>query len=348
MSEEISLREMIETILKGKWIIITITVICLLASTILSFFILKPTYETYSLVRLQSANQNAEMSMTTNIQEFQESLRSASTLNTLIDKNKLDRSQYTVSTIRDMFKLEVVQTNNKTNNVMKIIVKGEDPKKTSQMANMLAFELGIRIEITDRTKVVVDAQKQLTDLQDQIAVAQAKINEAQNQLKNTPEKQVTVESLSQNDLLRDLEQERSNIKVQDAAQMQMRSEVINPLYSELQSRIAETTIELNTLKAAAKNFEDRISKNLERISELESKSMDDKLDINKSIRIMDDTNAIFINPSLEPERPVGPQKLLNMMIGLVVGIILSTSIVLIRHYWRNGSTAVTSNSGIPQ
>jgi LPS O-antigen subunit length determinant protein (WzzB/FepE family) len=148
--------------------------------------------------------------------------------------------------------------------------------------------------------------------------------------------------------LRDLEQERSNIKVQDAAQMQMRSEVINPLYSELQSRIAETTIELNTLKAAAKNFEDRISKNLERISELESKSMDDKLDINKSIRIMDDTNAIFINPSLEPERPVGPQKLLNMMIGLVVGIILSTSIVLIRHYWRNGSTAVTSNSGIPQ
>lgn len=43
--EEISLRELIEIVLKGKWIIAIITAICMMVSVIASFFIIKPTYE---------------------------------------------------------------------------------------------------------------------------------------------------------------------------------------------------------------------------------------------------------------------------------------------------------------
>lgn len=45
MEEEISLRELIEALLRGKNIIIAITIIALLISGIINFFVLSPTYE---------------------------------------------------------------------------------------------------------------------------------------------------------------------------------------------------------------------------------------------------------------------------------------------------------------
>ena len=43
--DEYSVRDLIEIILKRKWVIISITIFCLLVSGFLSFFILKPVYE---------------------------------------------------------------------------------------------------------------------------------------------------------------------------------------------------------------------------------------------------------------------------------------------------------------
>ena len=48
MEEEISLRELIEIILRGKWIIAAITIIAMLISGIFSFFVISPTYEARS------------------------------------------------------------------------------------------------------------------------------------------------------------------------------------------------------------------------------------------------------------------------------------------------------------
>ena len=330
MNEEISLREIIEIILKQKWIIIIFTIACMLVSAIFSFFVLAPTYETYSIVRMQSAA-SGDGGQVTDIKEFQETLKSSSTLNSLIDKNGLDRNEYTINTIRNMFKLDLIPNSN----IMKIIVQGDNPKKISQMANMLAYELGIRVEITDRTKVVVNAQKHLDDLKDQIAITEAKLSETQSQLKITPEKQVTAQALSENDLLRAIEQERSNSSTKDAAKLQMQSESINPVYSDLQAKVAQSTIDLNSLRAEAKNYQDKIDSNMNRINEIESKAVNDKLDINKSIRILDGTNAIFINPSLEPDSPVGPKKLLNTAVAGVVGLMLSLLFAFLRNYMKD-------------
>jgi len=46
--EEISLRELIELLLKKKWAIIITTIACMLVSAILSFFVLEPVYESKS------------------------------------------------------------------------------------------------------------------------------------------------------------------------------------------------------------------------------------------------------------------------------------------------------------
>ena len=48
--EEISLREIVEIILKGKWIIAVITAICVVASVVFSFFVLDSTYEAQTML----------------------------------------------------------------------------------------------------------------------------------------------------------------------------------------------------------------------------------------------------------------------------------------------------------
>jgi Chain length determinant protein. len=45
MEEEISLRELLEIIWKGRKLIVSITIISVLIAGILSFFVIKPTYE---------------------------------------------------------------------------------------------------------------------------------------------------------------------------------------------------------------------------------------------------------------------------------------------------------------
>jgi len=332
MSEEINLREILGIIFKQKWIIVMITVGCMLIASGYSFFVMKPTYETYSIVRMQSAAQE-NGNPSTAIKEFQESMKSASTLNSMIEKNQLDRKEFTINSIREMFELTVIPDSN----IMKITVKGSEPKTISHLANMLAYELGVRVEITDRTKVVVSTQKQLEELNDQIAIAKERLAESQEQLKNTSEKQVTTQALSKNDLLRNIEQEQSNISAKDAAKLQMQSEEINPLYTELQAQISQTSLDLKMQEIQLTNLKNKVDSNMSRINELEVKASSDKLDVNKSIRILDGTNAIFINPSIEPETPVGPKHLLIIAFAAFVGIIMSIMYAFIRHYMREPS-----------
>lgn len=340
MNEEISLREVIEIILRYKWIIIICTVFCMIVAAIFSFFIVAPTYETYSIVRMQSTAAGDGKTQT-DIKQFQESMKSSSTLHSLIEKNELDRNKYSVNSIRNMFRLEAV----KDSDIIKIIVTGKDPKEISMIANMLAFELGVRIEITDRTKDVVEAQKRLLALEDQIEIAKTRLEESQKLLEKTPEKLITTQALANNDLLREIEQEQSNSSTVDAARLQMQSETINPLYTDLQAKVAQQTIELNALLVEAQTNQNIIDTSLSRINEIETKPVNDRLELNKSVRILDGTNAIFINPSIEPESPIGPKKMLNIAIAAVVGGIVSLLYAFLRHYMRQTSNQ-TTGSGV--
>jgi capsular polysaccharide biosynthesis protein len=321
MDEEIKLRDILLILWKQKTIIVIITVICIIAMGLVNFMVLKPIYQTSSVVRLQSQNMD--------ISQFQETLLNASTLQSLIEKNQLNK-EYTVTSLRDQFSLEP----DSKNNIMKIVVRGKDAKKISHIANILAFELGIRVEIAERSNVVVESKTRLEELTNQLAVAKAQLAEIDNQLKHTPEKLIITQALSENDLLRNIEQERLNTSAAYAASLQMQNEVVNPLYEELKSQYALTQVQLQTIGTQAKSLEEKIENSLRRIQEIETKPSNEMLDANKPIRILLNTNAIFINPSIEPENPVGPNKWMNVALAAIVGLILSMFFVFLRHYLR--------------
>ena len=59
--EEISLREIIEVLLKRKWAIVGITILAVLISGVISFFVLSPVYEAEAILNIAINNPNVEI-----------------------------------------------------------------------------------------------------------------------------------------------------------------------------------------------------------------------------------------------------------------------------------------------
>jgi len=333
MDQEISLREIIEIILKGKWIVISVTLIAMLLSGIVSYFVISPQYESNSMVRIAQINE--EGSKNIDISTFKESVKSDTAIHRLIDKLKLDSSLYTISSIRGMIQLDAL----KEINVMKIKVKGTDSLINTSMANLLAYELANRIEITDRSQNIVEIQGKLRGIKDEIKKTKVQLEEAQKQLKLIPEKQVVKQSLGENPLLSSIIKESTNSSTSSIAEVEMFGESINPAYTTVQEQVATLSISLSALLSDEKNINDRIQEYKDRIQLLENQIEVEKLNGKSSNRLLDGYQAAFISPAIQSTEPVSPNKILNVIIAAFVGGILSVLFVFLRSYMRNSKSA---------
>jgi succinoglycan biosynthesis transport protein ExoP len=337
MEQEISLREIIEIILKGKWIILIVTVIAIFISGIYSFFIVSPTYETNSLVRIQQNTSDTAKSKV-DLNAFVESLKSDSSINRIIDKLKLDSNTYNINSIRNLIQLEVV----KDTSVMKIKVKGGDSLLITNIANLLAYELGNRIEITEQSQTIVESQDKLEDLMEKITISKSELTEAQKQLESIPEKQVIRQRLAEDDLLKDLLKESNSSSVSDIAALQLESESLNPAYNLLQTRIAELTITLTSLQTEEQNLRAKIVMSTERINELDVQLLQEKLTAKTSDRLLSGYQAVFISPAIQPSEPVGPNKMMNIIFAVIISGMISVLFIFFSSYMRNTSKTLTS------
>jgi len=147
--EEISLRECIEVLLRGKKIILAITLTAVLISAVFSFFIIQPTYEA-SITLMASAISKPEVkdngegvpgflnsisdfpAMT--LDTYKEQIKNPVILQDIIDELKLDPEEYTRRSLGGAITLETI----KNTNLIKIKVKNNDPKLAADIANTLA------------------------------------------------------------------------------------------------------------------------------------------------------------------------------------------------------------------
>lgn len=189
---EISLRELIEVLLKGWRLIAIITVISLLFSGVYSFFIQEPVYEakailmasfaTEKLTTLQNDNKDiasildtiaAYPSMT--IQTYKEQIKSSKVLQQVIDEMELGKYEINRSELREMVELETIANTN----LITVKVTHKDPKFAADIANTLtkAFTLSI----TDMTRK--QASESSMFLKGQLEVEKKNLDEATLELK---------------------------------------------------------------------------------------------------------------------------------------------------------------------
>lgn len=148
--KEISLRELIEVLLKGWRLIAIITAVCFLFSGIFSFFILDPTYEAKTILmasdtaaRLTNLQSNKEdiagvldllatyPAMT--LQTYTEQIKNPQLLQQVIDELKLDKYAIDSGNLIEMIDLKTIPDTN----LIAVGVTHKDPKLATDIANTL-------------------------------------------------------------------------------------------------------------------------------------------------------------------------------------------------------------------
>lgn len=232
--EEISLRELIETLIKGWKLIAIITAICVLVAGVYSFFIIDPTYEAKSvlmasfatdkLVNISKNGDSVEGILNTistypvlTIQTYKEQIKSPKILQQVIEDLNLSEKEITRVGLRDMIALEAI----KDTNLIEIKVSSSDPELAANIANAMS---------TRFTEFVTDLSKQQASksskfLKAQIESEKSKLDEASLELKRIMAQPRGVDELAS----------------EQAAKLE--------LLSEYKVGVVEKEVELNKLKA---------------------------------------------------------------------------------------------------
>lgn len=163
MNEEITLRELIEMILKRKWIICIVTAIAILLSGIYSLFLLKPTYSA-SATLLANPIENKQNISTSGISEMIDSMVVYPNMTIDTYKEQVINSTVLSDTINELNlindKGELVQWSTLAKkllvekvgntNLLRITVKDGDPEMAAKIANSIANNFIIYISENTR------------------------------------------------------------------------------------------------------------------------------------------------------------------------------------------------------
>ena len=149
--EEISLRELIEVLLKNKRIIAVITILSILISSVVSFLVLEPVYEAKTILmasnlynKQQAVQQTAdgvEALLNTmsqypqmTIETYKEQINNPQILQQTIDELKLTDRNITRRELKNMITLSTI----KDTNLITIAIEYSDKKMASDIANTIA------------------------------------------------------------------------------------------------------------------------------------------------------------------------------------------------------------------
>lgn len=147
MEDEIDIRQLIETLFRGKWIVAAITAVALITSGVISFFAIPPTYEATVTLLANQPSVTAPRDRTTaeqvleamssypplTVQTHKSQLRNSEVLQRAIAKLGLEED---VHSLRNNVKTDVV----KDTSLVTLTVSYRDPETAARIANAIAEE----------------------------------------------------------------------------------------------------------------------------------------------------------------------------------------------------------------
>jgi succinoglycan biosynthesis transport protein ExoP len=314
-----------------------------LLSGFVSFFVLDPVYEVTTTVMVNS--QVDEGKTVANLSPFAEQVKSDFVIGKIIKKLELDAKETSVHSVRNSINVEAI----KDSNLIRITVNGNDPKAITNIANVVALELGSFIEISTRLDMIVGFKQRLIAVEDQMKIVQTELEMANKQLETTPEKLVTQKSLSDDPYMQSVVADNNNSSNKELGSLKLIDEEINPVYIGLKSRVADSSIQLSKLQMEMLNLDERITSNQNTITALQKQINSNKEPSGEFVQSVNRFNAVLITPAVEPEFPVGPKKMLNLVLASVVGGMMSVMIVFFRQYWRKSdhlSREISTNTSL--
>lgn len=307
MEEEISLREIIETMLDGKWIIAGVTAVAVAISAVFSFFVIDPTYKASSTMMVNHINQtettfNEYLEGVMTPQVYVEKLKSPALLSRVIDKENLDPEVWTVSSLQQKLQIE----NKENTNLITISIEGKDPEQLASIINTVVAES----KTLTAEQVHTQLQALMTEYEEKMAEEQKNLDAAiaeYNQLKADAGLPALI------------------LFQQTASGSQYILEANQELLDELRNLDKEKQVQYEQINTKINKLTELYHSYYAKYEEARS--------ISSAELIQNKVETIA--EAFPPQNPVGPNKMLNIAIAVVLGLMAGTGYVFLRSYWKN-------------
>lgn len=190
--EEISLRELIEILIKRKNIIIYITAFAVLTAGIVSYFVLSSQYEAKMVLmtsnlgeQVQSINENGNGNVdkvldaisqypSMNLETYREQIKTPEVMAKTIKDLKLEE-EYSVETLANKISLETI----KDTELITIKMEHDDPEKAADIINKVGENFISVVESNTKERVTKTSE----NIKEQMAIEKEKYDEALVELK---------------------------------------------------------------------------------------------------------------------------------------------------------------------
>ncbi|MFC3018336.1 Wzz/FepE/Etk N-terminal domain-containing protein [Virgibacillus litoralis] len=314
MEEEISLREIVEKLWKGKSIIVGITIVALLISFVYSFFIADPVYKGNAKVTVHNVASVPEtvqpyINEMTRPEVFEQTLKSTSVMKKLIKKGNLET---TVGKLQNKISVELPSTEGEeANSIISISMEGTKREEIKTIIDSV-------ISLT-REELGKSIQSRLTLLEKEY---QSKMEEE--------DKHITEAVQEFNDIGAGKGLPTLILFQENAAGGEYVLEANEDLLSQLKD--LEKTDQIKY---------ERINKKIENLTSLYN-FYSNKHDEVRSISTMNivDISTNVLSDTFVPEGPISPNKILNLTISLVLGLMVGVFVVFVREYFKNESDGI--------
>ncbi|WP_171046319.1 Wzz/FepE/Etk N-terminal domain-containing protein [Lentibacillus cibarius] len=303
------MKEIINTLWQGKWIVAVITIIALLISSLYSFVIADPVYKGKSEVTIHKVATVPEsiqpyIDEMTKPELFQQTMTSPDVLSDVIEENNLDT---TVSSLQSGLQIELPSDSENTSSIITISMEGTDREKIASIIDSAVSTtkaaIGDKIQ-TRLTSLEEEYQQKMTEEDEKITTAVQEFNE-----------------MGADDGIPALIQFQQNTNSDGQYVFEMSEALLN----DIQSLDKQTKIEY-----------EKINENIANLTELYNfyNSKHDDISSVSTMNIMD-LSMDVVSDTFVPEAPIAPSKLLNLAISVVLGLMIGVGVVFLREYMKD-------------
>ncbi|WP_394188566.1 Wzz/FepE/Etk N-terminal domain-containing protein [Paenisporosarcina quisquiliarum] len=304
MEETIELRELIEIVWKGKWIIAGLTALFMFAAAIFSWFVIPEKFESKATVQVNSGVQDTGILTSFVAVEFtpeifSQRIKNSNLLNEALSASGVESEMF----IEDL--TVIVQENT---NLIDLTYKSNSAETAHDHLELFINKTKDRMN-TSVKKTLTELEKTYTTEAKHLSTEIEVLIEQYNQLivsNNLPEI-LTMQTLVNSQIIMSITDE----------QTQALSNIDGAIHNELMQMQAR----------------------------IESKSTEYGNVLNKYQSVKTGLDSFrpdpFIRLIVEPtlsEKPAAPNKLLNVVIAMIIGLLLGVGIVFFRNYWIESSS----------
>lgn len=309
MEETIELRELIETIWKGKWIILSVTVLFMVIAAIVSLFVLTEKYESKATVQVESGTQDAGIMASYVAAEFTpeiftERIRNVQLMNQGLQDQGID----------ELFDKNALTTNVQSDSTLvELTYTNTSPEKAQQYLDLFIT--------TTKDRMNTSVKNTLNQLEETYS---SEAEQLSGEIEAIVEKyNATVSANELPDLLTMQMMINSQIVLSiEEDQLETLRKVDGKLHNELMQMQAEIGSKSSEYRNVLEKYQS-------------VKTGLDSFRPEPYIRVI-------VEPTLA-ENPSAPNKTLNVAIAMVIGLMASVGIVFFREYWKNSALPARSN-----